>query len=97
MPSNDFVRTVSRSFRVLVIGGSYGGLAAALALIDLSQGRIARFNSNPDTKAPAHRIPIQITVVDKRDGYCRFSRWPACMHPLMFYSPSHRISKGPGL
>lgn len=81
MPSNDFVRTVSRSFRVLVIGGSYGGLAAALALIDLSQGRIARFNSNPDNKAPTHRIPIQITVVDKRDGYCRFSRWPAYMAP----------------
>jgi hypothetical protein len=73
MPSNDFVRTVSRSFRVLVIGGSYGGLAAALALVDLSHGHIARFSSNPDTKAPTHRIPIQITVVDKRDGYCRFS------------------------
>ncbi|KAF9253841.1 hypothetical protein DTO012A7_4947 [Penicillium roqueforti] len=69
MPSNDFVRTVSRNFRVLVIGGSYGGLSAALTLIDLSQGRLPRFNCNPDAKAPTHRIPIQITVVDKRDGY----------------------------
>jgi hypothetical protein len=74
MPSNDFVRTVSRNFRVLVIGGSYGGLSAALALIDLSHGRLPRFNCNPDAKAPPHRIPIQITVVDKRDGYCKLPR-----------------------
>lgn len=74
MPSNDFVRTVSRSFRVLVIGGSYGGLSAALALIDLSQGRLTRFNYNTEAEAPTHRIPIQITVVDKRDGYCKLPR-----------------------
>jgi hypothetical protein len=72
MPSNDFVRTVSRSFRVLVIGGSYGGLAAALALIDLSHARVPRFTYDPEAKPPTYRIPIQITVVDKRDGYCRF-------------------------
>jgi hypothetical protein len=82
MPSNDFVRTVSRNFRVLVIGGSYGGLSAALALIDLSQGRLPRFNCNPDAKAPTHRIPIQITVVDKRDGYCKLKspEYPAFIH-----------------
>lgn len=81
MPSNDFVRTVSRSFRVLVIGGSYGGLSAALALIDLSQGRLTRFNYNDDAKAPTHRIPIQITVVDKRDGYCKLSRGSTLLPP----------------
>ncbi|CAG7920245.1 unnamed protein product [Penicillium olsonii] len=69
MPSNDFVRTVSRSYRVLVIGGSYSGLAAALSLIDLSNARVPRFTYNPEAKPPTHRIPIQITVVDKRDGY----------------------------
>ncbi|KAJ5998147.1 hypothetical protein N7499_005474 [Penicillium canescens] len=98
MPSNDFVRTVSRSFRVLVIGGSYGGLAAALALIDLSQGRIARFNSNPDTKAPAHRIPIQITVVDKRDGYFHLIGSPKALACDRFASQAWtRFSDIPGL
>lgn len=72
MPSNELVRTISRSYRVLVIGGSYGGLAAALSLIDLSQARVPRFTSNPDVKPPKYTIPIKITVVDKRDGYCMF-------------------------
>ncbi|KAJ5746847.1 uncharacterized protein N7511_008543 [Penicillium nucicola] len=98
MPSNDFVRTVSRSFRVLVIGGSYGGLAAALALVDLSQGRIARFNSNPETKAPAHRIPVQITVVDKRDGYFHLIGSPKALACDKFASQAWtRFSDIPGL
>ncbi|KAJ5708694.1 hypothetical protein N7488_008495 [Penicillium malachiteum] len=69
MPSNDGVRAVARSFRVLVIGGSYGGLAAALNLSDLAHGRKYRFDSNPDSKPPSWRIPLQITIVDERDGY----------------------------
>lgn len=64
-----------------MIGGSYGGLSAALALIDLSQGRLTRFNYNDDAKAPTHRIPIQITVVDKRDGYCKLSRGSTLLPP----------------
>lgn len=72
MPSNDGVRAVARSFRVLVIGGSYGGLAAALNLSDLARGRVIRFDSNPDSKPPSWKIPLQITVVDERDGYCIF-------------------------
>jgi len=71
MPSNDGVRAVARSFRVLIIGGSYGGLAAALNLSDLARGRVCRFNSNPDAKPPSYRIPLHITVVDERDGYCK--------------------------
>jgi NADPH-dependent 2,4-dienoyl-CoA reductase/sulfur reductase-like enzyme len=70
MPSNDGVLAAARAFRVLIIGGSYGGLAAALTLVDLSKGRVPRFSSNPDAKAPPHRVPIQITVADERDGYC---------------------------
>ncbi|KAJ5651104.1 uncharacterized protein N7484_004827 [Penicillium longicatenatum] len=69
MPSNDGVRAVARSFRVLIIGGSYGGLAAALNLSDLARGRVCRFDSNPDAKPPSYKIPLQITVVDERDGY----------------------------
>ncbi|KAJ5167551.1 FAD-dependent pyridine nucleotide-disulfide oxidoreductase [Penicillium canariense] len=69
MPSNDGVLAVARSFRVLVIGGSYGGLSAALNLWDLSRGRLPRFNYAYDGPPPAHRIPIQTTIVDERDGY----------------------------
>lgn len=71
MPSNDGMLAVARSFRVLVIGGSYGGLSAALNLWDLSRGRLPRFNYAYDGPAPAHRIPIHTTIVDERDGYCR--------------------------
>ena len=70
MPSNDGVRVIARSFRVLIIGGSYGGLAAALNLSDLARGQVARFDSNADAKPPSHRIPLKITIVDERDGYC---------------------------
>ncbi|KAJ5188232.1 FAD-dependent pyridine nucleotide-disulfide oxidoreductase [Penicillium cf. griseofulvum] len=98
MPSNDFVRTVSRNFRVLVIGGSYGGLATALALIDLSQGRLARFNCNPDAKAPTYRIPIQITVVDKRDGYFHLIGSPKALACEKFASEAWtRFQDIPGL
>ncbi|KAJ5485735.1 hypothetical protein N7530_000035 [Penicillium desertorum] len=98
MPSNDFVRTVSRNFRVLVIGGSYGGLSAALALIDLSQGRLPRFNCNPDAKAPTHRIPIQITVVDKRDGYFHLIGSPKALACEKFASEAWtRFQDIPGL
>ncbi|KAJ5666587.1 hypothetical protein N7462_010996 [Penicillium macrosclerotiorum] len=69
MPSNDGLLAAARSFRVLVIGGSYGGLAAALNLWDLSRGRLPRFNYAYDGPPPAHRIPIQTTIVDERDGY----------------------------
>ncbi|CAI7618596.1 unnamed protein product [Penicillium palitans] len=98
MPSNDFVRTVSRSFRVLVIGGSYGGLSAALALIDLSQGRLTRFNYNADAQAPTHRIPIQITVVDKRDGYYHLIGSPKALASEKFASEAWtRFQDIPGL
>lgn len=72
MPSNDGVPG-ARSFRVLIVGGSYGGLCTALTLVDLSRGRIPRFSYDRGIEPPAHRIPVQITVVDERDGYCKIS------------------------
>lgn len=72
MPSNEALTPFLRTFRVLIIGGSYGGLTAALTLADLSRGKTARFSYNPDSKAPQARLPIQITVVDERDGYCMY-------------------------
>ncbi|KAJ5100096.1 FAD-dependent pyridine nucleotide-disulfide oxidoreductase [Penicillium argentinense] len=68
MPSNDGVPG-ARPFRVLIIGGSYGGLSTALTLVDLSRGRIPRFSYDRTIAPPAHRIPVQITVVDERDGF----------------------------
>ncbi|KAE8356001.1 hypothetical protein BDV28DRAFT_162097 [Aspergillus coremiiformis] len=69
MPSNEVLAPLLRQFRVLIAGGSYGGLSAALALIDLCKGRPARFSSTPDAKAPQYQIPVHITVVDERDGF----------------------------
>lgn len=59
-------------FRVLIAGGAYGGVSTAVNLLDLSLGRSARLD--PD-KAPAEEarggIPIDIHIVDERDGYCK--------------------------
>lgn len=76
MPSNDGALAAARALRVLIVGGSYGGLAAALNLNDLAQGRVARFDYSPDAKAPTSRVPLQITIVDERDGYCMSQIYP---------------------
>lgn len=61
----------SGPFKVLILGGCYGGLSAALNLIDLSEGRAARQGSGV---VPGHdgQIPIEVTVVDERDGFCTY-------------------------
>lgn len=56
--------------KVLVIGGAYGGLAAALNLLDLCQGQATRFSPDQTAPTPSVRTPVQIKVVDERDGYC---------------------------
>jgi hypothetical protein len=57
-----------RPFRVLVVGGSYAGLSATLNLLDLCGGKAPRFT--PDQKSSAQLVPIDITIVDERDGFC---------------------------
>ncbi|EXJ83973.1 hypothetical protein A1O3_04640 [Capronia epimyces CBS 606.96] len=77
MPSNEGLglgvavagRTRTHPFRVLVLGGSYGGLGAALNLLDLCNGRPARFSSDQVQPLNRGKIPVDITVVDERDGY----------------------------
>lgn len=68
--------SVESLVRVLVVGGSYGGLATALNLLDLSQGKAARFSagqtaSDPVTLKAPTSTPVQVTIVDERDGYCK--------------------------
>lgn len=57
-------------YKVLIIGGSYAGLAATLNLIDLCHGRKCRFNLDEKDQAPEKKIPVRVTIVDERDGYC---------------------------
>ncbi|KAF9885570.1 hypothetical protein FE257_012776 [Aspergillus nanangensis] len=56
-------------FKVLVVGGSYAGLAATLNLLDLCHGRKNRFNLDPAVTASGKKLPVEITIVDERDGY----------------------------
>lgn len=61
----------SHAVRVLVLGGCYAGLSAAVNLLDLSQGYSPRMNSEPyihHTNLP--HFDVEITIVDERDGYC---------------------------
>jgi len=60
---------------VLVIGGAYAGSAASLNLFDLCDGRVARFSTNPEVKSTSP-LPVEIKIVDERDGYCKLSAWP---------------------
>lgn len=78
--SSSRTRTPS-PFRVLILGGSYGGLSAALNLLDLSQHKAPRCGKQigetegSDLVRPPN-TNIDITIVDERDGFCkcRYSR-----------------------
>lgn len=64
------IQNAIRPFRVLIVGGSYGGLSAAVNLLDLSRGRNPRmasdaYSHHPDLK----HVPVDITIVDERDGF----------------------------
>ena len=60
-------------FRVLVIGGSYGGLSAALNLQDLCHGRAPRCGpafTEEEERVERPHTDVEITIVDERDGFC---------------------------
>lgn len=65
-------RREETAFRVLVIGGSYAGLAATVNLLDLCRGLPCRFPT--PSEAPQHRqqVPVQIIIVDERHGFCTY-------------------------
>lgn len=64
--------TYDAPWRVLIVGGSYAGLAAATNLLDLSEGRLPRFNPMLERDVRfSYKVPVEITIVDERDGYCK--------------------------
>ncbi|KAK0610569.1 pyridine nucleotide-disulfide oxidoreductase-like protein [Bombardia bombarda] len=68
----DGTGNITTPFRVLVIGGSYGGLSAALNLQDLCQSRAPRCGPGPvegQQLDKPREIAVEITIVDERDGF----------------------------
>lgn len=65
----------SQPFSVLIAGGAYAGLSAALNLQDLCRGLPPRCGEQPaegeHTSTPL--LDVDITIVDERDGFCRSS------------------------
>ncbi len=79
LPFSSFFRkstmgSIEAPTKILVIGGSYGGLAAALNLYDLCNGKQARttlWRKEEPRERPT--VPVEIKIVDERDGYCEIS------------------------
>ncbi|KAB5578071.1 pyridine nucleotide-disulfide oxidoreductase-like protein [Coniochaeta sp. 2T2.1] len=65
--------TTTPPFRVLILGGSYAGLSAALNLDDLCNNRVARCGKKPEdgeeSRSPERTVAVDITIVDERDGF----------------------------
>ena len=62
----------SAPVRILVLGGGYAGLAAGLNLLDLCQGKVARFHQSFEKHVDGKpEFPIKVKFVDERDGYCK--------------------------
>ncbi|KAK4162359.1 hypothetical protein QBC43DRAFT_215319 [Cladorrhinum sp. PSN259] len=64
-------------FRVLIVGGSYAGLSAALNLQDLCSGKSPRCGpapkpaegAEPASSSSLPQFDIDITIIDERDGF----------------------------
>lgn len=58
-------------FKFLVVGGSYAGLSSVLNLLDICNGRSPRMSPEVYPHHPEFKhIPVDITIVDERDGFC---------------------------
>ncbi|KAI1622670.1 pyridine nucleotide-disulfide oxidoreductase AMID-like protein [Exophiala viscosa] len=87
MPSNEGAPSALLTpFKVLVLGGSYGGLAGALHLLDLCKGRPSRFASEPTESSKFGSFPVDITIVDERDGYYHLIGSPLALASREFAS-----------
>ncbi|KAL4884509.1 hypothetical protein BJY04DRAFT_9290 [Aspergillus karnatakaensis] len=81
MPSFEEPQT---PFKVLVLGGSYAGLAASLNLVDLCHGRKHRFSIAEEDKGTGKHIPVQVTIVDPRDGFYHLIGQPLALSSQKF-------------
>lgn len=63
----------TRKHRVLVVGCAYGGVTAVVNLLDLEKGQ-GRQSVYPGADFSGKRCKrgIEVTVIDQRDGYCKF-------------------------
>jgi hypothetical protein len=67
------VQQDSPIYKILIIGGSYAGLSAAVNLLDLQRGSQPRQSREPyihQRQLPKHNI--KITIIDERDGFCAY-------------------------
>lgn len=66
----------SRPQRILVAGGGFAGLSLIGNLLDLCQGRKARFDLDKAASDDGNgkKVDVLITIVDERDGYCKIAR-----------------------
>lgn len=61
----------STPHRILVVGCAYGGIAAIVNLLELSNGKARQpIYPGPDFKGAKSRRGVEVTVIDERDGYC---------------------------
>ena len=65
------VSNANKPHRVLVVGGSYGGLSFIVNLLDLIDGKPARLthDSLPDFAGRTSQRGVEITLLDERDGF----------------------------
>ncbi|CAN9169052.1 unnamed protein product [Alternaria alternata] len=62
--------SLSNPHRVLIVGCAYGGISAAINLLDYSQGKARQsVYPGPDFQGVRSRRGVEITVIDERDGY----------------------------
>ncbi|KAI5303667.1 MCM DNA helicase complex subunit mcm6 [Ascosphaera pollenicola] len=66
--------------KVLVVGGSYAGLAATVNLLDLCDGLPPRFAYEKDPQVDEEKkASVEVTIVDERDGFFHLLGMPvAC-------------------
>lgn len=67
--------SLSTPHRVLIVGCAYGGISAVVNLLDLAQGNPRdTVYPTPDMAGKKAKQGVEITVIDERDGYCRWLR-----------------------
>ncbi|KAF2753108.1 FAD/NAD(P)-binding domain-containing protein [Pseudovirgaria hyperparasitica] len=86
-PPDSPARTDSHPHRILVVGGSYAGVSGLVNLLHLIDGKPNRpspTSTLPDLKGLKSRKGVQVTLLDRRDGF-----FHTVGAPLAHVSPSH--------